>query len=100
MPCPYLIQVENNLPNSATLLEIKSRISGLTWKVIEHFDGEGHILAPEKRWSDDYRTASLCNTTKHDFQLKFKNSQNNIRVKTRSGIKVKNGQTVKFILGQ
>ena len=64
------VLVENSLPNSATLLEIKSRISGLTWKKIENFDNEGHILAPDKKWSDDYNTASLCNTTKHDFQVK------------------------------
>ena len=43
--------------------------------------------------SDAHETASLCNTTKHDFQLRFRNAQNNIVVKKKEAIKVKSAQT-------
>ncbi len=99
MACPYVIEVESGLPNPATLLEIKSRISGLTWLVIEKFDNHGEVLNPNKKWSEDYKTASFCNTTKHDFQLKFLNNLGNIKIKKRNGIKFKNGSKVKFTLG-
>ena len=42
MGCPYVIKVVNDLPESVNLLEIKSRIGGLTWLVIENFNNE-HI---------------------------------------------------------
>jgi hypothetical protein len=98
--CPYVIKVMNKLPNTANLLEIKSRISGLTWRVIENFDNSGLMLQDGRNWSRDYTTTSLCNTTNHDFQLKFRNTQNNIVIKTKDKIKVKNGQTITFTLGQ
>lgn len=98
--CPYVIKVKNKLPSAANLLEIKSRIRGLSWTVIENFDSEGVMVKDDTNWSDDYKTASLCNTTKHDFQLKFRNAQNNIVVKKKEAIKVKNGQTVTFTLGK
>ena len=98
--CPYVVKVKNQLPSAANLLEIKARIKGLSWSVIENFDGEGVMVKDGKNWSDDYKTSSLCNTTKHDFQLKFRNAQNNIVVKKKEAIKVKNGQTVTFSLGK
>ena len=98
--CPYVIKVKNQLPSAANLIEIKSRIRGLSWAVVENFDGDGVMGKHDTNWSDDYRTASLCNTTKHDFQLKFRNAQNNIVVKKKEAIKVKNGQTVTFTLGK
>lgn len=98
--CPYVIKVKNQLPSAVNLLEIKSRINGLSWSKIETFKGEGVMVKDDKNWSDDYKTASLCNTTKHDFQLKFRNAQNNIVIKTKDDIKVKNGQTITFTLGK
>ena len=98
--CPYVIKVKNKLPSAANLLEIKSRITGLTWAKIENFDGDGLMVKDGKNWSDDYKTSSLCNTTKHDFQLKFRNAQNNIVIKSKDKIKVKNGQTITFTLGK
>lgn len=100
MGCPYLIKVQNNLANPATLLEIKSRIVGLSWKVIEDFKGNAEVVKDGAAWSDEYRTSSLCNTTKHDLQLKFINSLGNIKIKKRNGVKIKNGDTVKFTLGK
>ena len=97
--CPYVIKVKNKLPSAANLIEIKSRIRGLPWAVIETFEGNGVMVKHETNWSDDYKTSSICNTTKHDFQLKFRNAQNNIVVKKKEDIKVKNGQTVTFTLG-
>jgi len=98
--CPYVIKVKNQLPSAANLIEIKSRVNGLTWAIIETFEGEGQMVKDGKNWSDNYRTSSLCNTTKHDFQLKFRNAQNNIVVKKKEDIKVKNGKTVTFTLGK
>ncbi|MES9972283.1 MAG: hypothetical protein ABW092_19805 [Candidatus Thiodiazotropha sp.] len=98
--CPYVIKVRNHLPSAANLLELKSRIRGLSWAVIENFENEGIMVKNDTNWSDDYRTASFCNTTKHDFQLKFRNAQNNIVIKNKEAIKVKNGSTVTFTLGK
>jgi hypothetical protein len=97
--CPYVIKVKNQLPSAASLLEVKSRIRGLSWSIIENFGGDGLMVKQDTNWSDDYKTASLCNTTKHDFQLKFRNAQNNIVVKEKEAIKVQNGQTITFTLG-
>ncbi len=98
--CPYVIEVENKLPNAANLISIKARIVGLPWNVIEDFGGNPQPISAGAVWNDDYKTSSACNTTRHDFQLKFRNAQNVIKTKRKNGIKVKNGTKVKFVLGQ
>lgn len=97
--CPYVLKVENKLPSAVNLLELKTRISGLTWKIEDTFK-EGQMIKEDTNWSEDYSTDSLCNTTKHDFQLKFVNAQDNIVVRTLEKIKVNNGETITFTLGK
>ena len=97
--CPYVLKVKNKLPSAVNLLELKTRISGLTWKIEDRFV-EGQMIKQDTNWSEDYKTDSLCNTTKHDFQLKFVNAQDNIVVKTVEKVKVNNGETITFTLGK
>jgi hypothetical protein len=97
--CPYVLKVDNKLPGAVNLVELKTRISGLTWKVEDTFKDD-QMINKATNWSDEYHTDSLCNTTKHDFQLKFKNAQNNVVVKTVEKIKVNNGETITFTLGK
>ena len=97
--CPYVLKVENKLPSAVNLVELKTRISGLTWKTEDTFP-DSQMIKEDTNWSDDYSTDSLCNTTKHDFQLKFKNAQDNVVVKTLEKIKVNNGETITFTLGK
>ena len=97
--CPYILKVENKLPGAVNLVELKTRISGLTWKVEDTFK-DGQMIKQDTNWSDEYSTDSLCNTTKHDFQLKFKNAQDNVVVKTVEQIKVNNTEPITFTLGK
>lgn len=104
MGCPYVIEVLNKRQSTANLLEIKSRISGMTgqsWKIVEDFKGQGgEVLEGEQTWEEYYRTDALCTTTKYDFLLKFADAKHSLDVKTLEKIQVNQGETVTFTLGK
>lgn len=104
MGCPYVIEVLNKRQSAANLLEIKSRISGMSgrsWKIVEDFKGQGgEMLEGERTWEEYYRTDALCTTTKYDFLLKFADAKHSLEVKTLEKIQVNNGETVTFTLGK
>lgn len=104
MGCPYVIEVLNKGQSAANLLEIKSRISGMTgrsWKIVEDFKGQGgEMLEGEQTWEEYYRTEALCTTTKYDFLLKFADAKLGLDFKTLENIKVNNGETVTFTIGK
>lgn len=104
MGCPYVIEVLNKRQSAANLLEIKSRISGMSgqsWKTVEDFKAQGgEMLEGEQTWAEYYRTDALCTATKYDFLLKFADAKHSLDVKTLEKIKVNNGETITFTLGR
>jgi hypothetical protein len=104
MGCPYVIEVLNKRQSAANLLEIKSRISGMSgqsWKTVEDFKGQGgEMLEGEQTWAEYYRTDALCTATKYDFLLKLADAKHSLDVKTLEKIKVNNGETITFTLGR
>lgn len=102
--CPYVIEVLNKRQSAANLLEIKSRISGMSgqsWKIVKDFKGQGgEVLEGAQTWEEYYRTDALCTTTKYDFLLKFADAKHSLDVKTLEKITVNNGETVTFTLGK
>ena len=88
--CPYYIKVKNNNQNTVTVTKVETRIKGLSWK--SQWKGSRNVKGG-KSWSEEYKTTSLCNTTKHDIQVHYTLSNNNKKSKKKTDVKVQRGQT-------
>jgi hypothetical protein len=88
--CPYYLKIKNNNANTVTVTKVETRIGGLSWK--KKWSGS-HNVKSGKSWSEEYKTTSLCNTTKHDFQVHYTLSNNNKKSQKKTGVKVQRGST-------